>query len=142
MLRSIAAAILVVSVPAWAAQAPAAFTGTDYSGRYECIGKDSHIGGFKGVVDMTLNAEQSTGKYGAYNFVLTLEDKSRYDGFAAGTSDSLAIYFAHTDPSLKAYGVGVAQVVSTPEGKVSFTKYYYGPEYSGGGHGMEHCVKS
>ena len=121
MLRSIAAAILVVSVPAWAAQAPAAFTGTDYSGRYECIGKDSHIGGFKGVVDMTLNAEQSTGKYGAYNFVLTLEDKSR---------------------SLKDYGVGVAQVVSTPEGKVSFTKYYYGPEYSGGGHGMEHCVKS
>ncbi|OCW27410.1 hypothetical protein [Pseudomonas sp. S3E12] len=146
MLRKMLAFIAFASAPAWAAKAPASapasFTGADYSGRYECTGRDSHIGAFKGVVDMQLNARQSTGKYGAYTFTLTLEDNSRYNGFAAGTSDTLAVYFAHTDPALKDYGVGVAQVVPTPEGKLAFTKYYYGPEYEGGGHGLEQCVRS
>ncbi|OMQ37431.1 hypothetical protein BKX96_13170 [Pseudomonas putida] len=142
MLRSITAAMVFISAPAWAAQASASFTGTDYSGRYECVGKDSHAGDYKGVVEMKLNAEQSVGKFGAYAFALTMEDNSRYVGFAAATSDSLAVSFAHTDPALKDYGVGVAQLVTTPEGKVSFTKYYYGPEYNGGGHGMEYCVRS
>ncbi|MFL1417550.1 hypothetical protein ACI77M_15285 [Pseudomonas fildesensis] len=142
MLKNIVAVIAFACAPAWAANTPEPFTGIDYSGRYECNGKDSHIGAFKGVVDMQLNAKQSTGKYGAYSFILTLEDKSRYDGFAAATSDTLAVYFAHTDPALKDYGIGVAQLVPTPEGKASFIKYYYGPEYEGGGHGMEHCVRS
>jgi len=142
MLKRIVAVIAFASAPAWAAKTPAPFTGTDYSGRYECTGKDRHIGDFTGVVDMKINTSQSTGKYGAYTFTLTLEDKSRYDGFAAATADKLAVYFAHTDPALKDYGVGIAQLVPTPEGKVSFVKYYYGPEYEGGGHGVEHCVRS
>lgn len=142
MLKKLITLIALASTPVWAAQAPAPFTGADYSGRYECTGQDKHIGNFKGVVDMKLDAKQSTGKYAAYTFTLTLEDKSRYEGMAAGTSDTLGIYFAHTDPALKDFGVGVAQVTPTPEGKVSFVKYYYGPEYEGGGHGLEHCVKS
>jgi hypothetical protein len=141
MLKIISAAIAITSAPVWAAQPPVPFTGSDYSGRYECSGKDSHSGSYKGTVDMKLNTEQSSGKYGAYSFTMILEDKSRYDGFAAATSDMLAIYFAHTDPALKDYGVGLAQLVPTAKGKVSFTKYYYGPEYEGGGHGMEYCVK-
>ncbi|RON10537.1 hypothetical protein BK659_03235 [Pseudomonas brassicacearum] len=139
MIKKIVASIAFISAPALAAQPP--FTGTDYSGHYECTGMDSHIGEFKGVVDMKLNPEQSTGEYGAYRFTLTLTDNSRYDGFAAAYLKSLAIYFAHTDPTLKDYGVGIANVSSTPDGKVSFTKYYYGPEYEGGGHGMETCVR-
>lgn len=142
MLRTIVTAIAFTSAPAWAAQAPAPFTGTDYSGRYECTGTDSHIGEYRGVVDMTIDDKQSTGKYAAYTFTLTLSDNSLYKGFAAGTSDSVAMYFAHTDPTSKDYGVGSAQFVPTPEGKVSFIKYFYGPDYEGGGHGMEYCLKS
>lgn len=140
MLKKIIVAIAFVSTPAWANQPP--FTGTDYSGSYQCKGVDSHIGPFEGVVDMKLNPKQSTGEHGAYRFTLTLVDNSRYDGFAAAHSNSLAMYFAHQDPSLKDYGIGIAKITSTPDGKTSFTKYYYGPEYEGGGHGFETCVKS
>jgi hypothetical protein len=139
LLKTIFASIAFISAPAWASPPP--FTGTDYSGTYECKGMDSHIGEFRGTVDMSLNAGQSTGEYGAYRFTLTLADKSLYNGFAAADADSLAIYFAHTDPALKDYGVGIAKMKSAPDGKTSFIKYYYGPEYEGGGHGMENCVK-
>lgn len=97
MLRKLVTVIALATTPAWAAQASAPFTGADYSGRYECTGQDKHIGSYKGVVDMALDAKQSTGKYAAYTFTLTLEDKSRYDGMAAGTSDALGVYFAHTE---------------------------------------------
>jgi len=140
MLKKLIISIALVSTPAWAAKPT--FTGVDYSGRYQCTGMDSHIGAFEGVVDMKLNAEQSTGEHGAYGFTLTLPGNSLYDGFAAANSSSLAIYFAHTDPSHKDYGVGIANIASTPDGKTSFTKYYYGPEYKGGGHGFETCIKS
>lgn len=140
MLKKVVAAVAFISAPAWASQPP--FTGTDYSGVYNCTGMDSHIGEFKGTVDMQLDAKQSTGPYGAYRFRLTLADKSIYNGFAAAHADSLAIYFAHTDPVLKDYGVGIAKMTADPDGKPAFSKYYYGPEYEGGGHGMENCVKS
>lgn len=139
MFKPIIAALAFISAPAWATQQP--FTGTDYSGAYKCTGIDNHVGEFKGVVDMKLNPEQSTGEYGAYRFSLTLADKSRYNGFAAADKTSLAIYFAHTDPALKDYGVGIAKLNTSPNGKVSFTKYYYGPDYEGGGHGTENCIK-
>jgi len=139
LIKKILASLAFVSLPALAAPPP--FTGTDYSGHYQCTGMDSHIGEFKGTVDMKLNPEQSTGPYGAYSFTLTLTDNSLYNGFAAAQETSLAIYFAHTDPALKDYGVGIAQVGTSADGKVSFTKYYYGPEYEGGGHGMETCTR-
>lgn len=139
MLKKLIASLAFISAPAWAIQPP--FTGQDYSGRYTCTGMDSHIGEFKGTVDMQLVPAQSTGEYGAYSFTLTLADNSLYNGFAAEHLKSLAVYFAHTDPAYKDYGVGIAKISSTPEGKVSFSKYYYGPEYERGGHGMEHCIK-
>jgi len=139
LIKKILASLAFVSLPALAAQPP--FTGTDYSGKYQCTGMDSHIGEYKGTVDMQLNPEQSTGPYGAYSFTLTLADNSFYNGFAAAHRKSLAIYFAHTDPALKDYGVGIAQVKTAADGRVSFSKYYYGPEYEGGGNGMETCIK-
>ena len=90
MLKKVIAAIAFISAPAWASPPP--FTGTDYSGVYECKGMDSHIGEFKGTVDMQLNARQSTGHYGAYTFRLTLADKSVYDGFAAANADLSLIH--------------------------------------------------
>ncbi|MGA3797429.1 hypothetical protein D3C81_1108580 [compost metagenome] len=140
MLKKIVTTFAFISAPVWAAPLP--FNGPDYSGQYACTGVDSHIGEFSGVIQMKLNAEQSSGEYSAYNFTLILPDQSHYDGFAAANLNSLAMYFAHTDPALKDYGVGIAKITSTPEGEVSFSKYYYGPEYEGGGHGFETCIKS
>jgi len=140
MFKKIIVALAFVSTPAWADKPP--FTGIDHSGRYQCKGVDSHTGPFEGVVDLKLNPLQSTGEHGAYSIKLTLPDNTFYDGFAGADSDSLAIYFAHQDPSLKDYGVGIAKISSTPDGKTAFSKYYYGPEYQGGGHGFETCVKS
>jgi len=142
MLNKIIAALAFVLLPAFAQPALASFTGTDYSGHYTCKGNDSHIGEFTGKVEMKLDTEQSTGEHGAYRFKLTLADNSEYDGFAAANSNSLAIYFAHKDPTLKDYGVGIAPIKTDAEGKISFSKYYYAPEYQGGGHGTEVCVKS
>ncbi|POA18690.1 hypothetical protein C1886_15815 [Pseudomonas sp. FW300-N1A1] len=139
MIKKIAVSIAFISLPALAAHPP--FTGTDYTGQYQCTGMDSHIGEYKGTVDIKLNPEQSTGPYGAYRFTLTLADKSFYDGFAAAHEKSMAIYFAYSDPTPKDYGVGIANFKSGADGKVSFTKYYYGPEYEGGGHGMETCIR-
>lgn len=139
MIKKIAAALAFVSLPALAAQPP--FTGTDYSGQYQCTGMDSHIGPFEGRVDMQLDPAQSTGEHGAYKFTLTLTDNSLYNGFAVGKDNALAMYFAHTDPALKDYGVGIATIETAADGKVSFSKFYYGPEYEGGGHGMETCIK-
>ncbi|UZM16305.1 hypothetical protein LZV00_11620 [Pseudomonas kielensis] len=139
MIKAVVCFIAFASLPALAAQP--SFTGIDYSGQYQCTGVDSHIGEFQGSVDMKLKPEQSTGGYGAYRFTLTLADKSFYDGFAAAHGKSLAIYFAHSNPNLKDYGVGIAKVMTDADGKTSFTKYYYGPEYEGGGHGMETCIR-
>jgi len=139
LIKKILASLAFASLPALAAQPP--FTGTDYSGSYQCTGMDSHIGEYKGTVDMKLNPEQSTGPYGAYSFTLTLPDNALYNGFAAAHRKSLAIYFAYTDPAPKDYGVGIAQIKTAADGRVSFSKYYYGPEYEGGGYGMETCIK-
>lgn len=54
----------------------------------------------------------------------------------------MALYFAHQDPALKDYGVGIAQISRDGQGKVGFSKYYYGPQYEGGGHGFEQCKGS
>lgn len=132
---------LLALLPLSTIASPAPFTGQDYSGRYECTGRDSHIGDFKGFIEMRLDPQQSTADHGAYTFALTLEDNTRYDGFAAATGALMALYFAHPDPALKDYGVGVARLAEDANGKRYFSKYYYGPQYQGGGHGFEHCTQ-
>ncbi|WP_460155565.1 hypothetical protein [Pseudomonas sp. S2_H10] len=137
MLKKLIVSLALVSAPAWAVQPP--FIGVDYSGRYQCTGQDSDIGA---VLDMKLNAEQSTGHHGAYDFTLTLPNNAWFNGFAAANLSTMATYFAHSDPSIKDYGVGIAKIGTTSDGKISFTQYYYTPEYEGRGHGFQTCIKS
>ena len=139
MLKTIVTALTLISLPAFAQTL--SFTGQDLSGRYQCKGQDSHIGDFKSFIDLKINPAQSTGIHGAYDFIMTLPDNSTYDGFAAASTDSMALYFAHRDPAFKDYGVGISEIARDTEGKVSFTKYYYGPQYEGGGHGFEQCSR-
>lgn len=123
------------------ASAKPAFTGSDYSGVYECTGDDAHEGKYTGTVTLKLNASQSLGEYGAYDFKLEVPGYGTYPGHAAAQGDKIAIHFALKDQKTKDYGTGIATVKKGRDGKLSFRKYYYEPEFKGGNYGLEDCVK-
>ncbi|HEY3325728.1 MAG TPA: hypothetical protein VGK14_01000 [Novimethylophilus sp.] len=120
---------------------PPAFTGQDYSGVYDCTGIDAHEGKYKGTVTLALNKTQSTGQYGAYDFKLEVPGFGVYPGEAAADGDRLAIHFALNQPGSQDHGTGIATVGKNRQGRLSFRKYYYEPEYKGGNYGTEECVK-
>lgn len=135
------AILLALAAIAPCVQAQPAFTGPDYSGVYQCTGEDAHEGKYTGTVTLKLNAAQSLGEYGAYDFKLEVPGYGAYPGHAAAQGDKLAIYFANTDPATRDYGTGIATIKKGKNGKPAFRKYYYEPEYKGGNHGIEDCVK-
>jgi hypothetical protein len=124
-----------------AADTRQAFSGQDYSGVYTCTGNDAHEGKYTGTVTMTLDRNQSTGRYGAYSFKLEVPGFGAYLGEAVGEGNRLAIYFALPDLSTKDYGIGIASIRKEKDGKFSFNKFYYEPEYKGGNTGTETCVQ-
>ena len=124
-----------------AAIAKPVFTGPDYSGVYDCSGKDDHEGDYKGTVTISINNAQSTGDYGAYNFKLEVPGFGVYPGEAAAQGNKMAIHFALTDPTPKDFGTGIATFTKNATGKWHFSKYYYEPEFKGGNFGTEECTQ-
>lgn len=120
--------------------APIPFKGTDYSGVYDCRGMDSHEGPYSGIVTLELVHGQSNAEYGAYRFKLEVPGYGVYDGHAAAKGREMGIFFAHTNPTPKDYGTGIASF-TRKNGKWSFTKYYYEPEFKGGNFGSETCFQ-
>ena len=133
--------MLAFSLSAVAAGNGQAFTGRDYSGVYACTGNDAHEGKYTGTVTMTLDRAQSTGRYGAYRFKLEVPGFGAYLGQAVAEGDRLAIYFALADTYTEDYGTGIATIRKGKNGKFSFNKFYYEPEYKGGNNGTETCVQ-
>lgn len=117
------------------------FTGTDVSGVYDCKGMDSHEGPYDGVVTITLNPSQSTGEYGSYAFKLEVPGYGVYLGHAATRGKHAAMHFALTDPATHDFGTGIAEFSTNSEGKLTFHKFYYEPEFKGGNYGTEDCVQ-
>lgn len=133
---------MLAMVLCWSiAQAKPVFTGKDYSGVYECTGVDGHEGKYTGTVTMSLVPEQSQGDHGAYKFKLEVPGFGAYLGHAVSEGDKLAIHFGLQDSTTKDFGTGIATVKKDKQGRVSFHKYYYEPEYKGGNTGVEDCVK-
>lgn len=128
----LAAAPLLVSA--------AKFEGPNYSGVYDCKGVDQHEGPYTGTATLSLNATQSRGPYGAYDFKLEVPGYGIYPGQAVSQGKQLALHFALTDPAPKDYGTGIATVFRDKQGRISFRKFYYEPEFKGGNNGMETCV--
>ena len=122
------------------ANAQTAFTGTDFSGIYDCTGQDNSEGTYTGKVTINLVKEKSAGEYGAYQFKLEVPGFGAYPGHAAARDKNMAIYFANTDPSTKDFGTGIANFVKNKGGKWSFKKFYYEPEFKGGNFGIETCT--
>lgn len=131
----IASVLAVTSV-----DAKPAFSGSDFSGKYDCTGNDDHEGKYTGAVTLELVPAQSFGDYGAYNFKLEVPGYGAYPGQAAAHGKQMAIHFALTDQSTKDYGTGIASFSKGKNGKWSFHKFYYEPEYKGGNFGVEDCV--
>jgi len=118
-----------------------AFTGPDYSGVYQCKGVDAHEGAYTGTVTIKQVPGQSVGNHGAYTFKLEVPGFGAYLGHAVSEDDKLAIYFALQNQSTKDYGTGIATIKKAKNGKWTFSKFYYEPEYKGGNTGSEECTQ-
>ncbi len=116
------------------------FMGQNFSGVYECTGDDAHEGKYTGTVTMKLIPEQSTAEYSAYSFKLEVPQYGTYLGEAAAIGNNVAMHFALVDPAPRDFGTGVAIMQKNKQGKMTFHKYYYEPEFKGGNYGFEDCV--
>ena len=114
---------------------------TDYSGVYDCTGDDAHEGKYTGIVTMKLKPEHSKGNDASYDFKLEVPGYGTYLGHAAATGSVAAMHFALTDKSTKDYGTGIAQFKRNDDGKLSFRKFYFEPEFKGGNTGIEDCTR-
>lgn len=132
-------ALLFLTTSTLAQAAP--FTGQDFSGVYQCTGDDAHEGKYTGKVTMTLKPEHSRGQYASYDFKLEVSGYGTYLGHAAANANNVAMHFALQDQSTKDYGTGIATVKKNKQGKWSFHKFYFEPEFKGGNTGVEDCVK-
>jgi hypothetical protein len=132
---------IVFLVCAGFAQSKEAFNGPDLSGVYSCQGDDSHEGKYTAIATLQLIPEQSLGKNGAYMFKLEVPGYGTYPGHAATQGTTAAIYFANTDPGTKDFGTGIASFRKNNNGKWTFKKFYYEPEFKDGNYGFESCIQ-
>lgn len=112
----------------------------DLSGTYDCTGLDSQEGPYTAVVTLTGQSAHSVGRHRAYDFKMEVPGYGTYLGQAVGAGTQLAIHFALTDPATRDFGTGLAQVFKR-HGKPGFSKFYYEPEFKGGNHGTEECLR-
>lgn len=127
------------SLPAVAAT-PSRVGPTDLSGTYDCTGQDSQEGPYTAVVTLSRQGAHSVGRHQAYDFKMEVPGYGTYLGQAVGAGAHLAIHFALTDPATHDFGTGLAQVFKR-HGKPGFSKFYYEPEFKGGNHGTEECLR-
>jgi hypothetical protein len=126
---------------ALSAQAKPAFTGHDFSGVYNCNGKDEHDGDCQGAVTLKLVPAQSFGEYSAYTLSSDVPGLGTYAGYAAVQGTHMSFYFGLSQPASKDYGTAIASFAKSKRGKWSFHLYYFEPEYNGGNFGLEDCVQ-
>lgn len=133
---------LLLSLPAVGLAAPPLpFSGQDLSGVYDCTGHDALEGDYQATVTLTLNSAQSTGANGGYDLRMEVPGYGVYLGSVVASGGAIAITFAHTDPKTKDFGTGLGTVAYGPQGAVSFSKFYYEPQFRGSDHGTEDCTR-
>ncbi len=113
----------------------------DFSGQYNCTGNDAHEGKYTGTVTMQIKPEHSKKDYASYDFKLEVPGFGTYLGHAAANGTHVAMHFALTDQSTKDYGTGIATMRKNKQGKWTFHKFYFEPEFKGGNTGLEDCTQ-
>lgn len=131
------AALLLAGACSAGAATPAS---PDYSGVYDCKGVDKSEGPYTATVNLDAVPAQSENGWRSYNFKMDVPGYGIYRGQAVSRGNQLAIHFALDDPGPKDFGTGLA-TVSTRGGRTTYTKFYYEPEFKGGNHGTETCVR-
>src|SRR5512137_1732370 len=116
-MKRLALLFLAVLFPLSAVAAPP-FTGTDYSGVYDCKGIDGKGGKYTGTVTLKINRAHSSSGYGAYDYKLEVPGGGAYPGQAVSLGLTLAIHFAFTDPNAKDYGTAIATVAWNDQGQL------------------------
>lgn len=147
IMKKILLSVMVIGLlnTAIAATAPM----VDLSGTYLCNGYDSHDGPFKGSkLTLVLNAKNSipADGYGAYAYSVVTATGTQYTGEASSSGNTLAMYFANaTKGQASDHGVAIGSVTydqnSSGQTQIQLHKFYYEPEYDGGGNGTETCIK-
>ena len=113
----------------------------DYSGHYNCTGKDAHEGHYTGTVKMVRQPQYSQPNQASYSFSLDVPGYGLYLGYAIVRHNQAAIYFGLPGQKNQDYGVGIAEFSHDSSGHVQFDKFYYEPEFKGGNTGSEHCIR-
>lgn len=134
---SVLAGVLLSGVVATAQAAPAA---PDWSGTYDCQGRDASEGPYRATVTLTRVAAHSKADRVAYDFRMEVPNFGTYLGHAVSHGVQLAIHFGLANPASKDFGTGLA-TVQVRHGRTSFEKFYYEPAYKGGNHGTDHCIR-
>lgn len=120
----------------------------DFSGVYTCIGDDAHEGKYSGTVTMQIKPEHSKGSYASYDFKLEVGEYGVYSGHAAANGTNVAMHFAlpmengQIGGNTKDYGTGIAKMRKNKQGKWTFHKFYFEPEFKGGNTGLEDCTQN
>ncbi|HEY4371020.1 MAG TPA: hypothetical protein VGN52_03700 [Burkholderiales bacterium] len=125
------------------------FNAPDFTGTYDCKGHDKIDGPYTGTITLTLVPAQSTGPYGSYDFKLEVPGMGTYPGEAAAHGLDMAVHFANANTSASAntnaethdFGTGIARFKHGLDGKWTFHKFNYQPQFKGGNHGKEECVQ-
>lgn len=138
-LSLILAGALGAALPAQAAGRTGA-PPADLSGVYDCQGQDSQEGPYTATVTLSAVPAHSVGRQRAYDFRMEVPGYGTYLGQAVGAGAQLAIHFALTDPATRDFGTGLAQLFQR-QGRPGFRKFYYEPEFKGGNHGTEECLR-
>jgi hypothetical protein len=132
-------AALLMLLMAGPVLAKPAFTGTDYSGVYDCTGKDA--GADKSTVTLTLLPEHSLGPYAGYDFKLEVPGSGTYLGNAATSNTHRGMHFVLTNEATGNHGRGSAIMKTNAAGSKTFRKFSYQLEHEGGNTTIENCVK-
>ncbi|OYY49790.1 MAG: hypothetical protein B7X95_09960 [Methylophilaceae bacterium 17-44-8] len=122
------------------AQAKPAFTGINFSGRYDCKGNNELVGDYQVTVKFKLNRISSFGKFGAYDFSTETDNAVTYRGQAVANGFRLALSYKLTEGKYVEYTTGIAEMKKLSRGRWSFRNLYYEPDDNGGNYGQEDCV--
>lgn len=128
---------LLMAMPGYALPA---FTGTDFSGIYDCTGNDEHDGKYQSAVTLKIVPSKSFDKYGAYTLSSEVPGLGTYEGYAAIQGTHMSMYFGLKEPKSQDYGTGIASFSKAKNGKWSFHLYYFEPTYNKGNYGLEDCL--
>jgi hypothetical protein len=118
-----------------------AFSGTNYSGIYDCQGENQKVGKYKLEVTLKLNLVSSTGRTGIYEYTAETENSVKFYGNAIVRNRQMAAsYVLDSSRRKDEPTTGLASIKRDANGSWSFLNHYFEPDDFGGNYGTETCM--